>query len=305
MFSERWVSVLLDVVFEGILVHDGHAITDANERVARMLGFASPAEMVGLPYAALLTTAGNEDARARVEQGQSGRYRAEFRHQDGSVFALDIIARETRYEGRRARVVALRLPDDAKPADNSLIQRATALDRTVQALADTIEQRDSFTAGHQDRVSHLAVQVADRLGVDAGTMATIRMAAHVHDIGKIAIPAEILMKPTSLSPEEFQLVKGHVVAGHRILQAIAFDGPVAEAVLQHHERMDGRGYPAGLRDPIAEARVLMVVDVYDALSSARPYREGLTPGRAIEMMQDQEAGRLDTEVLRHLAAVVL
>jgi len=280
MFSERWVSVLLDVVFEGILVHDGHAITDANERVARMLGFASPAEMVGLPYAALLTTAGNEDARARVEQGHSGRYRAEFRHQDGSVFALDINARETRYEGRRARVVALRLPDDAEPADNPLIQRATALDRTVQALADTIEQRDSFTAGHQDRVSHLAVQVADRLGVDAGTMATIRMAAHVHDIGKIAIPAEILMKPTSLSPEEFQLVKGHVVAGHRILQAIAFDGPVAEAVL-------------------------MVVDVYDALSSARPYREGLTPGRAIEMMQDQEAGRLDTEVLRHLAAVVL
>ena len=305
MFAERWVAALIDVVFEGLLVHDGEAITDANERVARMFGFDHPSELVGLPWYALLAPAGRRASDERVRKGVEGRYRTVCRHRDGSTFSLDVHARETHYEGRRARIVAFRYPGDGPPGSDPLIQKAAALDRTVQALAETIEQRDSFTAGHQDRVSRLAVQVADRLGVGASTLATIRMAAHVHDIGKIAIPAEILMKPTTLTSEEFALIKGHVAAGHRILQGIAFDGPVAEAVLQHHERLDGKGYPAGLDDPICEARVLMAVDVYDALNSARPYRAGVPPGRTIEMMQDGEAGLLDAEVVRHLAAVVL
>lgn len=305
MFAERWVAELVDVVFEGLLVHDGETITDANHRVARMFGFADPSEMVGLAYGVLLSPDGLRVTGERVRQGTQGRYRTECRHRDGSTFTLDVHARETSYGGRRARIVAFRHPGDGAPGDDALIQKTAALERTVQALAETIEQRDSFTAGHQDRVCRLAVQVADRLGVGANTLATIRIAANVHDIGKIAIPAEILMKPARLSSGEFELVKGHVAAGHRILQGIAFDGPVAEAVFQHHERLDGTGYPAGLSDPICEARVLMAVDVYDALNSARPYRAGVPPGRTIEMMQDGEAGRLDAEVVRHLAAVVL
>lgn len=305
MFSERWVSALLGVTFEGLLVHDGTTITDANDRVAQMFGYDDGAALVGLPYDVILSSEGRRQTAPRVAGALEGRYRTECRHRDGSVFSLNVNAREFTYNGARARIVAFCSPSDCEPGLDPLIERANALDATVRALAQTIEQRDTSTAGHQDRVCRLAVQVADRLAVDGATLDTVRMAASVHDIGKIAIPAEILMKPAALTEDEFQLVKGHARAGYRILESIDFRGPVALAVLQHHERLDGTGYPDAIADPICEARILAVVDVYDALTSPRPYRAGLTPEGAVALMSDGEAGRLDAEVLRHLAATVL
>jgi PAS domain S-box-containing protein len=202
MFSEPWLSVMVDVVFEGLIVHDGERITDANARVARMFGFDDAAEMVGLPCRALLSPEGFAEAERRIASGADGRYRALCRHRDGSDFTLDIQVKETRYGERRARIVAFRYPDDEHPVDNPLVQRMMALDNTVRALAGTIEQRDSFTAGHHDRVSEIAVRIADRMGVGARSLATIRLAGNVHDIGKVGVPAEILMKPGPLTADE-------------------------------------------------------------------------------------------------------
>ncbi len=303
LFSEPCFAAMMDVAFEGLMVHDGRKIVRANTRLAELFGFASPSEMIGMEHKVLLTADGYRTTEARVAGGIDGAYRTECRRLDGSVFAVEVHARECSYEGKRARMVAF-----SPAADGGLdriAEQARALDSTVRALAETIEQRDSFTAGHQDRVYRVAVQIAQRLGVDARTLDTVRMAANVHDIGKIAIPAEILMKPGALSDGEFELVKGHVRAGYRILESIDFHGPVARAVLEHHERVDGSGYPHGIGDPIAEARILMVADVYDALTSARPYRAGLDAEKALQMMEDGEAGALDREVLRHLAGTVL
>lgn len=305
VFSDPCVAALMEVAFEGLMVHDGAHIVGANTELARMFGFAAASEMVGLSYDTLLTADGQRATGPRVSAGLDGLYRTECRRVDGTVFAPQVHARECRHEGRRYRLVAFSPDHAGGESAGWLAERAQALASTVRALVETIEQRDASTAGHQDRVHRLAVQIADGLGVDGRTLDTVRMAANVHDIGKIAIPAEILMKPGPLTEDEFQLVKGHVRAGYRILESIDFHGPVALAVLQHHERLNGQGYPGGIDDPIAEARILMVADVYDALTSARTYRTGLTPEGAVAMMQNGEAGALDAEVLRQLAVSVL
>jgi len=144
----------------------------------------------------------------------------------------------------------------------------------VQALSSVTEYRDPYTAGHQQRVSKLAADIARELGLLKDTVDGIRVAGTLHDIGKISIPAEILTKPTKLLEIEFGLVKTHSQVGYDILKDIDFPWPVAEAVLQHHERLDGSGYPRGLKGSaiIPQARVLAVADVVEAMASHRPYR---------------------------------
>lgn len=304
-FPQACLAALLEVTFEGLLVHDGIAVTGANAPLARLYGFQDAADMVGLSCATLLGSEAVEITRPLADGEAARTRRIEVRRTDGSLLGMDVRASECAFEGGRLRLLAFSPTEEPHRIAEPLRERARALDATVRALAETIEQRDSFTAGHQDRVHQLSVQLAKRLGVDAHCLETVRLAAHVHDIGKIAIPAEILMKPGALTYDEFQLVKGHVQAGHRILSGIDFRVPVALAVLQHHERLDGNGYPDGIASPIPEARILMVADVYDALTSARPYRAGLEAEHALAMMVDGEAGELDGEVLRHLAAEVL
>ncbi len=152
-----------------------------------------------------------------------------------------------------------------------------ALGATVQAIAAVVEIRDPYTAGHQKRVARLSRAIAREMGVDGEIMEGIRIAAEIHDLGKISVPAEILSKPTRLSESEFSLIKGHPEAGYDILKQIDFFWPVAEIVRQHHERPDGSGYPAGLKgeEIRMEARILSVADVVEAMASHRPYRPAL------------------------------
>ena len=148
---------------------------------------------------------------------------------------------------------------------------------TVQAMAATCELRDPYTAGHQQRVALLAVAVAEELHLSEREKMGLRVAAIVHDIGKMNVPAEILSKPGKLSPIEFELVKMHVQSSYDILQLIDFPWPVSKIVYQHHERMDGSGYPKALagKDIMMEARILVVADTVEAMSSHRPYRAAL------------------------------
>ena len=139
------------------------------------------------------------------------------------------------------------------------------------------ELRDPYTAGHERRVAQIAVALGAELGFDEKRQEGLRAAGHLHDVGKITIPAEILSKPGKLSSIEYQLVQGHAQAGYDVLKEVEFPWPVAQVALQHHERIDGSGYPQGLKGEqiLLEARIMAVADVVEAMSSHRPYRPGL------------------------------
>jgi PAS domain S-box-containing protein len=166
-------------------------------------------------------------------------------------------------------------------AEQALIENQAKLRRgleaTIEAIAATVETRDPYTAGHQRRVSNLARALGKEMGLSETVQEGLHFGALVHDLGKIQVPAEILSKPTKLTKLEFELIKTHPQAGYDILKGIDFPWPVAEMVHQHHERLDGSGYPQGLKgDAIAlEARILAVADVVEAMASHRPYRAGL------------------------------
>ncbi len=156
-------------------------------------------------------------------------------------------------------------------------QLQIAVMSTVQVATTLSEMRDPYTAGHERRVAEIAVAIGAELGFDARRQEGLRVAGHLHDVGKITIPSEILSKPGKISAVEFQLIQGHAQAGYDVLKSVEFPWPVAEVALQHHERMDGSGYPQGLKGEaiLLEARIMAVADVVEAMSSHRPYRPGL------------------------------
>ncbi len=155
---------------------------------------------------------------------------------------------------------------------------------TVEALAVATEMRDPYTAGHARRVAHLACSIAEEMRFRDECVDGIWVASLLHDIGKVAAPSEILSKPGTLTEIELSLIKTHPKIGHEILKGIDFPWPVADAVLQHHERLNGTGYPLGLsdKDIILEAKVIAVADVVEAMSSHRPYRAALGIDKALE-----------------------
>jgi len=173
------------------------------------------------------------------------------------------------------------------------------LQGTVQMLARTVETRDPYTAGHQRRVAKLATAIAEKMGLDEDQVNGIYMASTVHDIGKINIPVEILSKPGKLSPLEFDLIKSHPLTAANLLEGITFPWPMAEIILQHHEKLDGSGYPQGLSgDGISSgARILTVADIVEAMSSHRPYREALGIDAALEQIKHDSGTKLDPLVV--------
>jgi response regulator RpfG family c-di-GMP phosphodiesterase/signal transduction histidine kinase len=173
-----------------------------------------------------------------------------------------------------------------------------ALDATVQAVATVIEMRDSYTAGHQKRVDHLARALGAEMGLSADRLDGLHTAAIIHDIGKIAIPAEILSKPSKLSSIEFEWVRTHPQAGCDIVKDIEFPWPVGRMILEHHERMDGSGYPNGRRGPeiLLESHILSVADVVEAMCSHRPYRAALGTGAALAEISEKRGTAFDPDV---------
>ncbi len=184
--------------------------------------------------------------------------------------------------------------------EESLKNLRKALNGTVKALANTLESKDPYTAGHQRRVVKLACALARELGESSNYIEGMRVMGFLHDLGKIAIPGEILSKPSRLSEYEFNLIKIHPQAGYDILKEIDFPWPVALAVLQHHERLDGSGYPHGLsgHDIIMEARILAVADVVEAIASHRPYRPALGMEQAMKEISQHQGVLYDAAVVQ-------
>ena len=173
------------------------------------------------------------------------------------------------------------------------------LDGTVYALAEMSQQRDPYTAGHQRRVAQLACVIAREMGLSENQIEGIRMSALLHDIGKMNVPSEILTRPGQISDLETGIIEAHARAGYEILRTIEFPWPVASTVLQHQERLDGSGYPAGLSDGeiLLEARILAVADVVEAMSSHRPYRATLGMSKALKEISRNRGVLYDPDVV--------
>jgi PAS domain S-box-containing protein len=171
--------------------------------------------------------------------------------------------------------------------------------QTIEAIASTVEARDPYTAGHQKRVARLASAIAGEMGLPADTTQAIYLASTVHDLGKIRIPAEILSKPGRLNDIEFELVKTHPQTGYDIIKDIQFPWPIAQMVLQHHERQDGSGYPNGMKsnEILLEAKIIAVADVVEAMSSHRPYRPGLGLDAALDEILKHRGRLYDAAVV--------
>jgi PAS domain S-box-containing protein/putative nucleotidyltransferase with HDIG domain len=192
---------------------------------------------------------------------------------------------------------------DQVHAQEEVRRQAEQLRRTVEgavlAMSQIVETRDPYTAGHERRVAELATAIGRELGLGAAELDGLRLGSLIHDIGKIAVPAEILAKPGRLSPVEFNLIKQHAQAGYEILSVIDFGRPVATMVLQHHERLDGSGYPDGLTGDrlLLETRILSVADVVEAMSSHRPYRAALGADAALAEIREGAGVRYDPDVV--------
>jgi len=181
----------------------------------------------------------------------------------------------------------------------SMLKLRSNLAGTIDAMSRTVETRDPYTAGHQKRTTNIAEDIAQAMGLDNEQVNGIRMAGVIHDLGKICIPAGILSKPGKISRSEFSLIKDHPQTGYDILKDIDFNTPVADIVLQHHERLDGSGYPYGLAgdDILIEAKVIGVADVIEAMASHRPYRPALGIDIAIGEIKNNRGQIYDSEVV--------
>ncbi|MDP2784335.1 MAG: HD domain-containing protein [Sulfurimicrobium sp.] len=190
--------------------------------------------------------------------------------------------------------------------DTYMRQFGQAMKNTVAAIARTLEMRDTYTAGHQQRVTALAVAIAREMGLEENIIEGLYFGGMIHDIGKIAVPAEILSKPAKLSKIEYMLIQTHAEVGYEIVKDIDFPWPVADMIVQHHERMDGSGYPKGLKgdEMLQESRILAVADVVEAMTSHRPYRPGLGIEAALDEIRQGNGSHYDPTVVEACIRVV-
>ena len=174
-----------------------------------------------------------------------------------------------------------------------------AMEGIILGFSQAVEAKDPYTAGHQRRVSQLAVAIVSSLGWEEDRITGLRMAAMVHDLGKIYIPSEYLNKPGSLSELEFSIIRTHPTVARDILKSVDFNWPISDIVAQHHERLDGSGYPLGLKgdEIILEARILAVADVVEAISSHRPYRPSLGIKKALAEIKNNQGAIYDPLVV--------
>ncbi len=187
----------------------------------------------------------------------------------------------------------------------SMSKLENAMNGIVRAIAHTVETRDPYTAGHQRRVADLAAAIAQEVGFDRDQIEAVRVAAIIHDLGKISVPAEILSKPSRLTVNEFNLIKEHPQVGFDIVKDIEFPWDVSTMVYQHHEKLDGSGYPLGAAgdEILPESRVLTVADVVEAMASHRPYRPGLGVDVALGEIDKNKGKFYDPEMAKACIAL--
>jgi PAS domain S-box-containing protein len=306
--SEQRYSVLFESCAEGIIVADVETkrFVFVNPAICRMLGYGRD-ELMRLGVADVHPPASLEYVIDRFEAQSRGEIPLvsdlPCLRKDGSVIYADVCAAAAVIGGRKCNMGFFTDVTDRRKAEEERrlgIQRLEAtLKGTIQAISNIVEMRDPYTAGHQRRVSELARAMVIEMGFEEERVEGVRLAGSIHDLGKIYVPAEILSKPGRLTKNEFQIIQEHCRAGYEILKEVEFSWPIAQIVLQHHERMDGSGYPAGLSggDVLKEAAVIAVADVVEAMASHRPYRPGLGIEAALDEVTRHRGTMFDAEAV--------
>ncbi|MEI6029778.1 MAG: HD domain-containing phosphohydrolase [Synechococcaceae cyanobacterium ELA739] len=302
--SEERYRGLFETAIDGILILEANSgrILEANPFICNLLGMTAP-QLLGRQLWELGVIQDRDKAREIFRRLQQEGY---VRHDDLPLVAangqqLEVEFVSNRYSAGGSTVMQCNIRDisDRRGAERLALQYQgevlQSLHQIVAALVSLNEARDPYTAGHELRVSALASAIATAMQLSPQQVEGIRISGLVHDIGKFTIPAEILTKPTRLSPEELALVRTHAEAGYEALRPIAFPWPVAEAVRQHHERLDGSGYPQGLKgDQISlEARILAVADTVEAMATNRPYRHALGIEAALAIVEAEQGLHYD------------
>ncbi|MBU3947465.1 MAG: PAS domain S-box protein [Proteobacteria bacterium] len=279
------------------LADDKGIITYISNPVESFWGY-KPSEIIGRPFHELIYTEDLYIVEKEFENKISGyRKPIEFRltKKTGEIIWVRssgrYIMQENTIIGSRGLLINITesKKSEAKLKDSfERLQKATS--GIIQAMTLTIETRDPYTAGHQRRVAALARAIAIEMNLPVLKVEGIDMAGSIHDLGKLSVPADILSKPSKLNEIEMQLIQIHPEAGYNILKDIDFPWPVAQIILQHHERMNGSGYPKGLKgeEILIETRILSVADVVEAMASHRPYRPSMGIGKALEEIKENE-----------------
>ncbi len=281
--SEEKYAAVVEQAMDGIIIVQDDVHRFANRAMADMSGY-EVSELVGKSFADVFASENPEHAynrKKRMAVQALSLYETKLLCKDGSTKDVEIAFGVIKIEGKSADMGYVRDITFRKKAQEEIKRTVERLKRrleeTVNALASIAEKRDPYTAGHQQRVAQLAGAIAREMNLPEDRIESVVVAATLHDIGKIYEPSEILSKPDILTDIEFLMMKVHPEIGYDILKNIDFPWPVAQIVRQHHERIDGSGYPDGLRDKdiLLEAKILAVADVVEAMASHRPYRSAL------------------------------
>ena len=309
--SEEKYRSLVENAQEGIFqsTAEGHHIT-VNQAFANILGYESPEEVIATITDISHQVYVHPDDRIKIlqiieKEGSVKGYEAEFYKKDGSKTWVSINMHAVRDEEGHL-LYYQGIDQDVTEKKNMETERQQNIERlkkslgaTINAMAVTVETRDPYTAGHQRRVADLALAISVEMNLKREQIDSIRMASMIHDIGKISIPSEILSKPSKLTNLEFDLIKTHSQSGYDILKDIEFPWPLADFVLQHHERMNGSGYPRNLKgdEIFLEALIMAVADVVEAMASYRPYRPALGIELALEEIEKNKGILYDDAVV--------
>jgi len=309
---ERWLSTILKSIGDGVIATNQDGMITFMNPLAETLTGWNQNEALNKPLSDVFKVMNESPGKIqkiyvkKILKGEGpalsdGRYLLSRR---GRKTPIDPRLEPIKNDGGNISGMVLAFTDitPRKKAEDELKksweQQKIAMEGTVQAIAFTIETRDPYTAGHQRRVTKLACLIGEEMELPVDRIEGLRMSGELHDIGKIHVPAEILSKPGKISEAEFTIIKTHPQVGHDILKTIEFPWPVAKIVLQHHERMNGSGYPQGLKGEaiLLEARILAVADVIEAMATHRPYRPALSIDEALKEISKNKGKLYDAKV---------
>ncbi|MCP4574982.1 MAG: PAS domain S-box protein [Deltaproteobacteria bacterium] len=305
--SQGLIGSLVDNMLDAaVIIDQSGEILFANNAAAELMDMTSPQDVVGKHVREFI----HPDYIKSVIRNylMVKRHHARFLNEykiitsEGREKDVEGLGTNIMFKGMPAHIVTLRDISERKSSEkkirDGIIRLSNNLEETVISLASAFEMKDPYTAGHQRRVTEIASAIALEMAIEKDCFQGMRLASLVHDIGKINVPAEILSKPGKITEPEFALIRTHSQAGYDILKKINFPWPISRIVLQHHERMDGSGYPNGLsgQEILLEARIIAVADVIEAMATHRPYRASLGIEKALEEIERNRGLLYDKDV---------
>ena len=291
--SEEKYRTLVEHSSDGIFIYANNSFLFVNDQLCKITDYTKEELYDTSPWKIIYPNDRDKvkeiDLRRKMGEDVPRAYDVRIVTKHGDIRYCEFAVTRIAYRSEDANLVSVRNITDRKQMEDELQQSLVKLEKTIQntlqAMAKIQEARDPYTTGHQLRVAALAQEIAKEMYLPEEWIRGIQVAALIHDIGKIYVPAEILSRPSKLTLSEFALVKTHPSVGYDILKTIEFPWPIADVVLQHHERLDGSGYPRGLRtgNIMLESQILAVADVVEAMSSHRPYR----PAHSLDITLDE------------------